>query len=532
MEMLNKKLVAALVLALGGTTAAPCMAATSLTVHAGVLGRIAPSALAARLGLGADASFVADRQLRTAHGTLKSRERQTWRGVPVYGRSVVVERDARGAVLSVTGAAERDIGMQLASAQPRLTAAAAEAALRRHMGDTGLAARNLASKLFVYPQAGAAPRLAYRLSYVLDNHGQPSRPTAIIDASTGAVLKQWDGLAYGRRPPGGGSAPTAVTATGPGGNELTGLYDYDGSGPGHERLDAVRMGSVCYLQGANVATYNLGGGQRVTQWSFGCPGSNPALWLSQGDAINGAYSPINDAHHFGGVVHDMYSGWFGEPPLKNADGSAMLLSMWVHYGTNYENAFWDGSEMVFGDGDQYFYPFVVLDVTGHEISHGFTEQHSGLEYTGQSGGMNEAFSDMAGEAVEYFDRGSNDFMVGADMVKPATVPLLGMAAMRDMCTPSNDGLSIDSARDYNDALDVHYSSGVYNRAFCLLARTGGWNTRKAFEVFHDANALYWGPQETFDGAACGVEQAATDRGYAETDVAAAFEAVDVACPAH
>jgi pseudolysin/vibriolysin len=188
--------------------------------------------------------------------------------------------------------------------------------------------------------------------------------------------------------------------------------------------------------------------------------------------------------------------------------------------------------MVFGDGDQYFYPFVVLDVTGHEISHGFTEQHSGLEYTGQSGGMNEAFSDMAGEAVEYFDRGSNDFMVGADMVKPATVPLLGMAAMRDMCTPSNDGASIDSARDYSDALDVHYSSGVYNRAFCLLARTSGWNTRKAFEVFHDANALYWGPQETFDGGACGVEQAAADRGYVQADVAAAFNAVDVACPAH
>jgi pseudolysin/vibriolysin len=118
------------------------------------------------------------------------------------------------------------------------------------------------------------------------------------------------------------------------------------------------------------------------------------------------------------------------------------------------------------------------------------------------------------------------------MVKPATVPLLGMAAMRDMCTPSNDGLSIDSARDYSDALDVHYSSGVYNRAFCLLARTSGWNTRKAFEVFHDANALYWGPQETFDGGACGVEQAAADRGYVQADVAAAFNAVDVACPAH
>ena len=526
--MFNKKLAAGLALALGSAFVAPCMGATPMNIHAGALGRVAPTALAARLGLGADASFVSGRPLRTAQGTVKSRERQTWHGVPVYGRSVVVERNAHGTVLSVAGSAERDVGAQLASAQPRLTARAAEAALRRHMGDAALPVRNLASKLFVYPQAGAGTRLAWRVSYVLDDAGRPSRPTAIVDADTGAILRQWDGLTTGRRPP-ASNTPTAVTATGPGGNELTGIYVYDNSGPGRERLDAVRMGSVCYLQGANVATYNLGGGQRVAQWSFGCPGSNPALWLSQGDAINGAYSPINDAHHFGGVVHDMYSSWFGEPPLMNDDGSAMLLSMWVHYGTNYENAFWDGSEMVFGDGDQYFFPFVVLDVTGHEISHGFTEQHSGLEYTGQSGGMNEAFSDMAGEAVKYFDRGSNDFQVGADMVKPATVPLLGMASMRDMCTPSNDGASIDSARDFRADMDVHYSSGVYNRAFCVLARTTGWDTRMAFEVFHDANALYWGPQETFDSGSCGVEQAALDRGYAEADVAAAFDAVDVTC---
>jgi len=102
--------------------------------------------------------------------------------------------------------------------------------------------------------------------------------------------------------------------------------------------------------------------------------------------------------------------------------------------------------------------------------------------------------------------------------------------LRDMCTPSNDGASIDNASDYTDALDVHYTSGVYNRAFCTLAKTAGWNTRKAFEVFHDANALYWVPDETFAGGACGVEQAAVDRGYAEADVAAAFTVVGVTCP--
>lgn len=525
--MLHKKLVGAAFAALGCASVSLCEAA-QVRVHTTHMGRVAPAVLAPRLGLDKASAFVAGAHLRTIHGTTKTRERQTYQGVPVYGRSLVVERDAIGNILDASGEAEGGLAAQLGAVRPRLSGAQAQAALQARLGQRGDAASNARSDLFVYPQPGSQARLVYRTSYLVDVNGQVSRPTAIVDANTGEVLRHWDGLTTGRRPP-VTSTPVATQARGPGGNELTGLYDYDGSGAGRDLLDAVRVGSTCYLQNDEVATYDLAGGQRVTQWSFGCAGSNPAGWISMGDAANGAYSPINDAHHFGGVVYDMYTDWFGSPPLQNGDGSPMQLAMWVHYGTNYENAFWDGAEMVFGDGDQFFYPYTVLDVTGHEISHGFTEQHSGLEYTGQSGGMNEAFSDMAGEAVEYFDRGNNDFLVGTDLVKPATVPLLGMPALRDMCTPSNDGFSIDNASQYSDSLDVHYSSGVYNRAFCTLARTAGWNTRKAFEVFHDANALYWVPEETFDGGACGVEQAATDRGYAVEDVAAAFAVVGVTC---
>ena len=527
--MFQKKLAGALLAALGCTSVSLC-AATPVHIHAGRLGQLAPATLASRLGLGQGSTFAAGAHTRTARGTVKTRERQTFQGVPVYGRSVVVERDAGGNVLSAQGRAEASLAGQLHSVRPRLTGTQVQAALQAKLGQHGLAISRPESELFVYSEASGNARLAYRTSYLVSTNGQPSRPTAIVDANTGEVLRHWDGLTTGRRPPGTGT-PVAVDANGPGGNDLIGLYHYDGSGAGRELLAATRIGNTCYLQNDEVATYNLAGGQRVTLWSFGCAGTNPAGWTSVGDAINGAYSPINDAHHFGGVVYDMYNSWFGAPPLKNGDGSAMQLSMWVHYGTNYENAFWDGAEMVFGDGDQYFYPFVVLDITGHEISHGFTEQHSGLEYDGQSGGMNEAFSDMAGEAVKYFDRGSNDFMPGADMVKPATVPLLGLAALRDMCTPSNDGASIDNAADYRDGLDVHYSSGVYNRAFCTLAKAGGWNARKAFEVFHDANALYWQPAETFDSGACGVEQSALDRGYSEADVVAAFAAVGLTCRA-
>lgn len=528
--MVRKELVGALLAVLGGAMAPLCTAATRVDVHTGKLGRVSSTTLPARLNLGSGNLYAAEDRLGTVRRTVKTREQQLFKGVPVYGRSLVVERDTAGNVLTARGAAERDIARDLATVTPRLSAPQAQAKLQAKLGQQRLAVSNVQSKLFVYPQAQGAAKLVYRASYLVTVHGQPSRPTAIVDANTGKVLKQWEGLTYGRRTA-PQPAPVDVLANGMGGNPVTGLYAYDNSGPGRELLAVQRVGNVCYTRNDDVATYNLAGsqGQRITLWSFGCSGSDPSRWTSSGDGINGAASPINDAHHFGGVVHDMYSTWFGAAPLRNTDGSPMQLVMMAHFGSNYENAFWDGSEMVFGDGDQYFYPFVVLDITGHEISHGFTEQHAGLEYTGQSGGMNEAFSDMAGEAVKYFDRGRNDFMTGAEIVKPDTIPLLGMAALRDMCTPSNDGASIDNADQYTSSLDVHYSSGVYNRAFCTLAMTTGWNTRKAFEVFHDANALYWTPTETFDGGACGVEQAATDRGYATADVVAAFTAVGVTC---
>lgn len=515
-------------------------ATSKVEVHARSLGPVAPTALAAHLHLQAGNKLVVPGTTSPNNGAARLhsdngnkitrvRARQVYKGVPVYGRSVVVSRDARGSVLKVDGQLEQNLGTELASVQPRLSGEQAQHVLQKARGQLRQTAREGEAKLYVYPQNKQTTRLIYQVSYLIGSGNNVSRPTAIIDANTGKVIKQWNGLTTGRRPRGSGT-PTPVQAQGVGGNGFTGLYHYDGSdNRSHATLAVTRQGTACYMINRNVATYNLAGGQRVTLWSFGCNGRNPANWISTGDSINGAFSPIDDAHHFGQVVHDMYENWFGAPPLKNSDGSAMQLHMWVHYGSQYANAFWDGREMVFGDGAQLFYPFVSLDITGHEISHGFTEQHSGLQYTGQSGGMNEAFSDMAGEAVVYYNNGSNNFLVGEDILKPGTAALLGLNALRDMCEPSRDGQSIGNAANYYPGLDVHYSSGVYNKAFCLLAKTNGWNTKKAFEVFHDANALYWQPNATFDSGACGVEQAADARGYAEEDVVAAFDGVGVAC---
>ncbi len=490
-----------LVAAIGMATASAATAATTQTLHAQNLGAVPASSLAAHLNLGQDMTLAARSSVAIAGGHHVVRQQQMFRGVPVYGRSIAVVQDAQGNALRATGELLQNVQLDLTSVTPKLTPTAAIAALKGHahtMLVGGETMNNQQADLFVYPQDNGPARLVYRTSYFV-NGANPTRPTAIIDANTGAVIMSWDGL-------------TDASATGPGGNTKTGKYIY---GTNYAALDVTQSGSTCTLVNTNVKTYNLNhgtsGGSVV---SFTCPNSDT-------DAINGAYSPVNDAHHFGGVVHDMYVAYTGAAPLS------MQLRMNVHYKSNYENAFWDGTAMNFGDGASTFYPLVSLDVTSHEISHGYTEQNSNLAYTGQSGGMNEAYSDIAGEAAEFYDRGAADFLVGRDIVKTSA----GIGdALRYMCNPTQDGGSIDNAANYTSSLDVHYSSGVYNKSFCLLAKTAGWDVKKAFQVYALANKSYWTATSTFNSGACGVESAATDLGYNANDVIAAFTGVGVTCP--
>ena len=500
--MLNDYRLKLLVAAIGMVVAPMASAATTQVLRAQSLGAVPANALASRLGLAAQMTLAPHGAAAiVANGRRVVRQQQMYRGVPIYGRSIAVVQDAQGNALRATGELMQGTPVGLVSVTPRLGAERVIAALKAHVHTLlvgGATMNNPQAELFVYPQGDGSARLVYRVSYFV-NSTMPTRPTAIVDANTGEVIKSWEGL-------------TDATATGPGGNQKTGKYVY---GTDYAALDVTQSGSTCTLQNTYVATYNLNhatsGGTVV---SFACPNSDT-------DAINGAYSPVNDAHHFGGVVHDLYVAYTGAAPLN------MQLAMKVHYKTSYENAFWDGTAMYFGDGASNFYPLVSLDVTSHEISHGYTEQNSGLEYTGQSGGMNEAYSDIAGEAAEFYDRGHADFLVGADIVKASA----GLGdALRYMCNPTQDGGSIDNAANYTSSLDVHYSSGVYNKAFCVLAKTSGWDVKKAFQSFALANKSYWTATSTFDSGACGVESAATDLGYNANDVIAAFTAVGVTCP--
>ena len=444
------------------------------------------------------------RELRSKEyqgGRVVKRYEQLYQGVPVWGEAIVEHLDTNNSIAagaparSFHGAMLTNLARDLPSAKPSLSTTQALSAAKvaaKTVGSTS----NEQVKLFVKQDSAGAARLVYFTSYVTNVNGAPSRPHFLIDANSGAVLEKWEGITH------------SLTGTGPGGNAKTGQREY-GTTAGYGYLDVTVSGSTCKLSSTNVDTYNMNGATSGsgTLHSFTCPRNTVKT-------INGGYAPMNDAHYFGNKVFNMYQDWLGVRPISQK------LVMRVHYGSSYENAFWDGSAMSYGDGATTFYPLVSLDVTSHEVSHGFTEQNSGLVYSGMSGGMNEAFSDIAGEAAKYYVLGTNDFKVGADIFK-------GSGALRYMDNPPQDGRSIDNAANYTSSMDVHHTSGVFNKAFYLLATKAGWNTRKAFEVFADANRLYWTANSTFNQGACGVEKAAANRNYTVADVTSAFSGVGV-----
>ncbi|MFT4924021.1 MAG: vibriolysin [Phenylobacterium sp.] len=457
------------------------------------------------LGLTGNSQMKAVKEIDFGNGVTKVRFQQEYQGIPVFGYNIAATKTSMGLLTDVYGQMvnlDDMLAKKRFSVKPRISAAKAmqhALATDKVLGANASKAAlngvyNKQNDLYIY-MVDAQPRLVNRISYVVPAgaDGEPSRPVFFMDAHTGEKIFSYENLQH------------AAVGTGPGGNIKTGKYNY---GTDFAMLDVQQNGSTYSMSNANVKTVNLNHGTSASSaYSYSGPENTHK-------EINGAYAPLNDAHFFGGVIFNMYSDWFNAAPLS------FQLTMKVHHSTNYENAFWDGSAMTFGDGATTFHPLVSLDVSAHEVSHGYTEQNSGLVYQYQSGGMNEAFSDMAGEAAEYYMSGTNDWMVGEQIFK-------GTGALRYMDDPTRDGRSIGHASNYTSSMDVHLSSGVFNKAFYLLANSSGWNTRSAFEVMTLANKTYWGANSTFDQGADGVCRATGDKGYNQADVAAAFAAVGV-----
>lgn len=276
------------------------------------------------------------------------------------------------------------------------------------------------------------------------------------------------------------------------------------------------------------------------------PGS---LLRSEGQ---GAVSDVqaNAAHDNAGFTYDFYLSKFGRDSYDGAGGT--LISS-VHYSRNYVNAYWDGTQMVYGDGDgTQSSPLTVLDVVGHELTHAVTDTSSELVYANESGALNEAMSDIFGASIESFRDGAvsaNTWKVGEECWTPATAG----DALRYMNDPAIAGDYDYYPTRYSGTSDsggVHWNSGIANLAFNLMVM-GGTHPRgttsnvvpaldadpytsiqKGAAIFYRANTVYLTPGSTFSEARGATAQAAADLygSAAATAVNEAWTAVGVSAP--
>jgi vibriolysin len=270
-------------------------------------------------------------------------------------------------------------------------------------------------------------------------------------------------------------------------------------------------------------------------YSAGNTATTPGtLTRSEGQASTGdAHVDLN--YDRLGTTYDCYQAVFGR---DSYDGMGAPLVSTVHYGSGYVNAYWDGTQMVFGDGNGVDSGELGrdLDVTVHELTHGVTDSESDLIYSGESGGLNESLSDIIASVCESWTRGwatdADVFKIAEDIWTPNTAG----DALRYMADPAQDGSSLDFYGDYLSGTEVHYSSGISNLVFALLSR-GGTHPRgktsvsvaaigpeKAGRIFYKANADLFTASTTFDQARTYTVQTAQALGYDSATVQAVSDA--------
>jgi vibriolysin len=457
------------------------------------------SAIANTLGLSRDEGFLLLQKSTDFNRVTHYRYQQTYKGIPVWGMQTIVSLGPGNKVVRLNGAVVLDTANDIqgippgSSLDPLGALKQMETLHKQRNMSASWHFRNEQYDTNIYIDKNGKAHLCHVVSFFAETEcGDPSRFIHFIEVKTGKVLHSFDMLAY-------------AWGTGPGGNLKTGRYYY---GTDFPPFPVTENSGICTMNVPDVLTVDMNHlTVGTTPYSYTC-------YENTHEPINGGYCPLNDAQFFGQLTCDMYKNWYGTLPVPSQ------LKLRCHYSVNFDNAFWDGGYLTMGDGYTMYYPLAGLDLIAHEASHGFTEYNSGLIYMGQPGGINDSFSDMAGEAADYYRRGTTDFLVRSEILKTLT-------ALRYLCDPPWDGHSIDHVDDYYEGMEPHYSSGIFNKVFCLLSSTSGWSVRMAFDIFFKANRDYWTSSTTFQQGADGAAYAAMDYGYPVSDVAAAFDVVGI-----
>ena len=443
-------------------------------------------------------SVVID-DLKMAH----TKVRQTVGDVPVWEGEAIVHLKADGSLATITDELKDRL---IVSTQPNFSAEEAEKmALGMYNGKAGITDESKVS-LWIY-RGTDRDHLTYRVETPrLDGTERTSIPVVFVDAQTGEKVFEYDNLQAGS-----GSSLYSGTVT----------------------INTSSAASTFYMEDLTrkQGTFNMNNTGNTSTGSGGTQSrytGTDDLWSATNERAG------VDAHYGAAKTFDYYQTAHGRNgidgnygPGTTAGGANSAISLVVskvHFGSGYNNAFWNGSSMTYGDGDgSTFTPLVTLDICGHEMTHGVTERTANLTYSNESGALNESMSDVFGAMVELYSDGgaatTDTWRIGEDAYTPATAG----DALRRMDNPQAEGDPDHYSIRYTGTADsggVHTNSGIGNHAFYLIAAGGtnrvsgvtvtGIGTTDAAKVWYRALTVYMTSGTNFAGARTATVNAAND----------------------
>lgn len=408
-------------------------------------------------------------------GSTNVRSQQYYQGVRVLGGELVLRQDPRRDLVVAADALVRDLHI---SPDPSLEVREALAIAHGAVAPRTVYRVEPTAELVVFPVTRLVPKsgirnpknaedfeevilrheLAYLIHVELEQGEEIRHEDLLVQAHSGGILRHWS---------------TLHTSA----HEGTGKSQYSGSvklstnalNGGFELRDLGRAGNYTTNMGGGTSGNGSVYASAVDEWGDGL-NYNAA---NGSTSVNGQTAAV-DAHYGMQVTWDFLTKVMGR---NGIDGTGRTVFSRVHYSASYDNAFWSDACfcMTFGDGSM-FKTLTAMDVAAHEMGHGVCATTANLAYVGESGGLNEANSDIIGTMVEFYalgaqgqgtvipDAGGN-WTIG-EQLATASFP----TPLRYMQKPSLDGRSPDAWSANLGSLDVHYSSGPMNRAFYFLSQ--------------------------------------------------------------
>jgi Zn-dependent metalloprotease len=392
------------------------------------------------------------------------RFRQVARGVPVWGGEAIVHLRPNGEVFAIT---DDLLEAPAVNTQPSYSPDDAVRFAKQMYKGSAFLTEEPVVDLWVI-RGKERDHLAYRVQMRReDGTDETAMPIIFVDAQTGEKVFEYDNL-----------------QTGVGGSLYSGqvTINTDASGRSYYLEDPARKMGTFDMRNGTSSFY------RFTDADD--------KWVSNVQRAG------VDAHYGAAKVYDYYLNVHGRNGLDGNGGpggyasisnrNIRLISSRVHYSRNYNNAFWNGTYMTYGDGDgNLFSPLVTLDIAGHEMTHGVIEHTAGLVYANESGALNESFADVFGAMVERYTRGesADTWKIGEQAFTPTNGTSDALRYLDNPHLAQNSGYTADDDPDhyserFTGAADnggVHTNSGIGNKAFYLLA-AGGTHHRSGVTV--------------------------------------------------